>query len=80
MKVELVEWIDSCGHNGWHRPEEGSQVSHIKSVGWISDETDQAITITSHKCDVTQTHHSDLSVPKCAITKRTVIKSFKSKK
>lgn len=67
----LLTWRDSCSERGWNRmtDPESKTVSIITSVGWIVDETDGEITITTSITD----HGSamdPLTIPKECIVKR----------
>ena len=68
--VEYVEWLDSGGRDGWHQPDEECDAMQCVSIGWITAESDTAITLTAHMQVKPRFHHSDITIPKCAITKR----------
>lgn len=70
VRIEYVEWLDSGGRNGWHEPDEECAAMECVSVGWVTDESDSAVTITGHMQKKPRFHHSDITIPKCAITKR----------
>lgn len=49
MKLVYVEWLDSCGPNGWTAISElDDRVSRIRSVGWVLHDTEEGLTILPH--------------------------------
>lgn len=75
----VVEWVDSCGLKGghWGSTEDAKQLtpSDCRSVGWLINETDDAIVLAAH---VTPHHVSgEMCIPKVAVTKRWPIKITK---
>lgn len=67
--IEKVTWLDSAGYEGWHSPGECEPATCV-SIGYISSETKDAITVTAHIDYSNNKHNSDLIIPKCAIVKR----------
>lgn len=69
-----IEWIDSCGTNGWTAKERSDlKFMSIKSVGFIIHEDDDSVTIaSSYNPNVC---HSPITIPRAAITKMKVIRS-----
>ena len=75
--IEYIVWVDSVGRNGWHLPdpipEEGMDCI---SIGWVTAETEAALTVTSHiMLGVPRHHYADMSIPKIAIKKRYVLEA-----
>lgn len=68
--IEYVAWLDSGGRDGWHEPDKECSAMECVSVGWVTAESDSAVTITGHMQKEPRFHHSDITIPKCAITKR----------
>ena len=76
MELVYIEWLDSCGPDGWHDPEKAKKIiksMRIKSVGWVTDETEEVLILTGHIHIKHKHHHAAIAIPKCAITKREVI-------
>ena len=69
-RIECVEWIDAYGPEGWHEKEKLPVPAVIFSVGWISHEGPDSLTITSHKDPMDNMHHADITIPKVCIKKR----------
>lgn len=70
MKIERIDWIDSCGPDGWHHPEKKSRATKCVSIGIVTAESKKAITVTSTWQVEPRTHLADLTIPKVAITRR----------
>jgi len=69
--LEVIHWIDSCGTNGWNPPFREHVLAECVSVGWVTYEDSQLLTIVSHRQhNPDESHHSAMSIPKVAITKR----------
>lgn len=62
-----VEWVDSIGAQGWHSPDSDLLPALIQSVGWLTAESPEHITLTGHIQTGQIHHHSDLAIPRCAI-------------
>lgn len=76
MKIEYIEWLDCCGMDGWHDPTKAKEEEKhmvVQSIGWVTDETDDALILTGHIHKSHQHHHAAMAIPKCAITKRVTI-------
>jgi len=69
-KIELIDWVDSSGANGWHKPQKKHPELIINSVGWVAKETKRYLTLVGHIDDVYKNHHSAMTIPKCAIVRR----------
>lgn len=69
MKIAKIEWVDSCGHNGWvHVDPEEFKPCEIVSFGILIYETPEAVCISTSE-DTTNGGHSDpMTIPRCAIT------------
>ena len=77
VKLEYIEWIDSTARDGWHLPDpDPEEGMDCISVGWITAETETAITVTCHiMLGNPRFHHSDMNIPKAAIKKRYLIEA-----
>lgn len=48
MKLYYIEWIDSTTHSGWRNIDSiGNEELTCKSIGWIVNENDESITLSS---------------------------------
>lgn len=59
MKLELIIWEDAGGEQdgGWQEPADvDTELSTIRSVGWVVKETDKNITLAMDLSDDGQTH------------------------
>lgn len=77
--LELVVWTDSHGCSSeWRDFSEAAEqeVIECQSVGWVIRDDDKALTIVPH---MSATSHccGDMTIPKVAITKRTILKYTK---
>ena len=68
--LEEIEWVDTGGRHGWDEPEDTCEAMMMVSIGWITDESNTAITVTGHMQLNPRLHHADLTIPKCAIANR----------
>lgn len=78
MNLVLIEWLDSSGSEGWHYKSavRGPKALHIRSVGWVVEESDEAVWIAPHieeSDDGDLQMRGDLRIPKVAITSRKVL-------
>ena len=64
-----VEWMDSSSPDGWHDPDPKPTITSIKSVGWLTNDTEEAIILTGHRDEQHNIHCADMTIPKVAITK-----------
>ena len=52
LDLVLVEWIDSCGHDGWVVSGElekmGQELVQMRSVGWLLTRTKLTTTLVPH--------------------------------
>lgn len=68
-KIVYIEWMDSLATSGWQSPnyriEKKEEISCI-SVGFVHDETDYSITITTSISN-SGCPMDPLTIPKCAI-------------
>ena len=63
----FVEWIDSIGTQGWNVPDADLRPALIHSIGWLTAESPDHLTLTSHIQTGQIHHHSDLAIPRCAV-------------
>jgi len=76
----MITWVDSSGMEGWQHLE------HIKecwdnldvvSVGWILEESDEAVLVVPHIASHGQNKggqgRGDLTIPRCAIKELTIL-------
>ena len=73
-KLVIIEWLDSCGPAGWHSPCHDSCNARCVSIGWITDEDKECLTLTSHIQISEDLHHADLMIPKCSIIRMSSVK------
>jgi hypothetical protein len=82
MQLELIDWIDAHGSDGWHsmkRIEEFCYGLPCRTVGWVVAENEEALTLTSSYSTSKSATSPDsgsgyFTVPKKMITKRTVLR------
>ena len=76
----IVEWLDSQSPRGWVRedefPEELKQPMRVRTVGWIVETTDDAITIAGSIVteEGQKQWHGIMVIPIISITKQTKLK------
>ena len=70
--IEYLEWMDSTGPDGWNKPDidKIDEYLPIISVGWLTNETKISVTIVCHIQVKGNCHYAEMTIPKCAITKR----------
>jgi hypothetical protein len=74
--LESVEWIDSAGYGRqfWHSLDDHDHsIVYINSVGYVVHETDLIITLIMN-ISTSGNVIGDMTIPKCAITKRKILK------
>lgn len=65
--MKYVKWFDSAAPKGWVWENEiDASVVVVESVGWIINEDDESITLSSHRTNHGQSH-SPMTIPKVAI-------------
>jgi hypothetical protein len=71
--IYLVDWVDSCGRDGWlHEDECKAEVSRCQTVGFLVEETKEAIALALNRT-ATEGHRpfgEIITIPKCAILKK----------
>jgi len=68
----LIEWLDSRRGERWVRLDElESTVTRCRSVGWIISKDKQSVTLAGHLGENPAQCCSDLTIPRCAISKIT---------
>lgn len=69
--IVYVEWVDAVADVEWQENVK-AEVHHCKSIGWIVDETDEAICIA---CTVSMDQsNARIHIPKAWIRNRRIIK------
>lgn len=82
QKLVLVEWLDSHAGKGWQTVEQlecASEPLYCRSVGWLFSESKDCKVIVPHVAGdrgngLTLQGCGELSIPKRAILKTTVLK------
>lgn len=74
--IEVIEWIDSGGHDGWNRPSKEADPLLCISIGVVVLESKTGINVVSTWQDNEWQYHSELTIPKVAVRERTVIKTI----
>lgn len=80
-KLVLVEWVDSHYSHGWKNVEEFKDLAkniHCESVGWLLQENKRVVVIVPHLTrddDELLQGTGEMIIPRCAVTKMTVLKS-----
>lgn len=73
-----VEWIDSTSRTGWHQEVDAEASLRVKSVGWFLKATKDRIVIAKSLAvdnnDEIETQHSQMHIPRVAITKIRALK------
>ena len=75
MKLVYVEWVDSCGPNGWTELNDiDDRIAHIRSVGWVWLDTPESLTLVPHYepdrySDKPYQGKGIVSIPKRAVTR-----------
>lgn len=87
MQLVYIEWVDSNGFNGGWRSisevREAHGAADCFSVGWLAAEDDKAVTLVSHisgSIEEPRSSNHDLTIPKCAIVRRRVIRNYDGRK
>ena len=72
MKIELIDWHDSCSHYGWKDGDTKFSTATCQSVGFLHSEDKQRVTIALNRGTDghTQPWGDLISIPKSAIVKR----------
>lgn len=47
MKIVYIEWMDACNYEGWIELEDEPDTAIIKTVGYLADENEKQLLITS---------------------------------
>ena len=77
LRLVRIDWVDSHSSRGWQQIEDIGEARgglHCSSVGWLLAEGKETVTIAAHlglsndRRTVTQ-GHSDMTIPRVAITK-----------
>lgn len=69
--AEYLEWVDSKFLFGWEHPEcLAGEPTTIKTIGFIVDEDDNKIIVSTSISDATGNVANAMVIPKCSITKR----------
>lgn len=70
MKLQLIEWVDSCSQNTWQPKSilKTHKISNCVSVG-IIDEHDTYINIIQSVDNYCENVDHIMAIPKCAITR-----------
>lgn len=69
-KLVWVEWMDSSSSASWTSPEEVTEPSEIRSIGWLVKETATLLCISTDYTDdpnVRRKFGGHIIIPKCAI-------------
>lgn len=77
MRLMAIEWIDSCGPDGWTRTSEVETSPVVcRSVGWIIAESEEAMTIAPHLGPDSEDPQCNgaITIPKVCVTKRRAIR------
>ncbi len=74
LKIVYLEWIDSVSSGGW-QSQDGVPDMTVKSVGLLVAEDKKTITISTSIYG--KVSESPLTIPKCALIKRRVVKGPK---
>lgn len=76
--IELVIWLDIASHKGgdWSEDPKSEGLWPMYTVGWVTDETDRAITMHSSVGDPRRApcYGHDTVIPKGAIVERRVLR------
>lgn len=78
MDLVLIDWVDAHGFNGWNKIEEvreNNKLFPCKSVGWLIAKSKDSVTVASHIGG--HNVDGDMSIPRRAITKMTVLRKAK---
>jgi hypothetical protein len=73
QRVIYLEWKDATGTQGWYAKGAELHLAHIRSIGWLVNETKNAITITTGIADDGGSMGLQ-SIPKACIIKRRYVK------
>ncbi len=84
MKLMLVEWLDSHAGRGWQTVEQLEKAAtplYCRSVGWLLSENKDCKVLVPHiggeqQGDVMLIGCGDLTIPKKAIVKTTVLREL----
>lgn len=76
MKIVMVEWVDSCGHGGWHRSASMDyEPVNCTSVGIVMVEDDRKIVLALNHTADSEIDVSDvMSIPMCSVKEITVLR------
>lgn len=76
--MKYIKWVDSAAPNGWVFDNElDFSVVIVESLGWVINEDDHSITLSSHKTNHGQSH-APMTIPKVAITEIKDLKELPS--
>lgn len=78
MKIAMVEWVDSCARNGWHRSV-GTDYEPVNctSVGIVMVEDDRKIVLALNHTEDSDIDVSDtISIPMCSVKEVTVLREW----
>lgn len=68
--IVLVRWVDSSRTTDWTYGEENLKREPHESVGFLSDQDDQALNIRPHRVvypNGDEQHCGDMTIPRCAV-------------
>lgn len=71
-QLTLIEWLDSCHTQGWYDKGLTVQPLECVSIGFLNDETDDAVTLVM-TLDRNGRWSNSITIPKSSITKRWTI-------
>ena len=77
--IVLVEWVDSSRTTDWTFDEPDLTRSKHQSVGYLSHQNDEAVTVRPHRAidkDGAEQHVGDMTIPRCCITRISVLSSL----
>ena len=70
-RAEYFEWVDSKFLYGWEHPDcLAGEPTTIRTVGFLIEEDDNKIIVSTSISDATNNVANAMVIPKCAITKR----------
>jgi len=82
MKLLMIEWVDSHSSRGWQdfeTIENSAEALYCQSVGWLAAENKDVVSLVPHIAGERNGNQKlqgcgDLTIPKRAIIKTTVLK------
>lgn len=69
----LIDWIDSSSYSGWRKAEHRDVPRRCQALGFLIDETDEAVTLCLNRTTDNSHFGERVVIPKALISQRRVL-------